>query len=181
MKKDFIITKNNIECYKIRHSSATPWADINVDTHGKSGRLSIASDYGNWSYYWGACGEPFKQFLEGLDKHYVARKFGCAHTLDMERTIQTIKREVVCSVRSGSTHVNTARVIWTELEYPFRIQEHDFFNNLERYCPALMQTFNYDPPICYGISPLFLLFWDEIWRVFLDTLRAERLSKIANI
>ena len=52
---ELTVTKSTVEVYKIR-SNEFAWADITIDASGNKGRISIASDYGSWQNYWGACG-----------------------------------------------------------------------------------------------------------------------------
>ena len=82
MDTKFTTTRSTVECYKIR-SDRGLWADITIDANGKAGRVQIASDYGSWENYWGACGSEFKEFLCGLDIDYAAGKFGESKWFDL--------------------------------------------------------------------------------------------------
>lgn len=90
------ITKEQVEVYKLRSSDTSiGWADITVDNRGTAGRLSIASDYGKWQYYWGSTGCGFKEFLTRLNEHYMAEKFGADGYFDFEATIASIKEGII--------------------------------------------------------------------------------------
>jgi hypothetical protein len=85
----YIIEKAQCEVYMLRlRKGGGYWADITLHCHNNAGCIQIASDYGRWQYYWGACGCPFKEFLTELnDMEYVASKFG-AKNMDDNTTPQ---------------------------------------------------------------------------------------------
>ena len=92
---EFTITKRFIELYVIRHSSSSYWADISIDDNGSGGRLKISSDYGNWEYYWGACGTSLKEFIKNLDIGYAANKFGEGNYFLFDDTIKFYNFSIV--------------------------------------------------------------------------------------
>ena len=90
------IQKEEVTVYRLRQSKTSDgWADITIDGSGKQVRVSVSSDYGNWSYYWGACGNNYKSFLIGLDMHYVAGKTINDNYFDLERTLKGIRSEIL--------------------------------------------------------------------------------------
>lgn len=86
MEGKFSINKNTVEQYKIRHSSGSCWADIVLDSGDGCGRIQIASDFGDWQYYWGSCGCSFKKFLTEIDMGYFAGKVGESDWFDIDAT-----------------------------------------------------------------------------------------------
>jgi hypothetical protein len=173
MEKQFTITKSTVECYKIRHESAMYWADITIDANGTTGRIQIASDYGSWQNYWGACGKSFKEFLCGLDKHYVAGKFGAGQWFDLEKTIRHFKRNILEYRRGEELSAEKARQIWDELKQNFDSNLSGFLQQLENNCEYTMNHFDWSPDLIYGIDPSFEKFWNELWPVFINTIREE--------
>jgi len=170
----FTIKKTTVECYKIRHESNSYWADITVDANESTGRIQIASDFGSWENYWGACGKSFKSFLISLNIDYVAGKFGADKWFDEVATIKQFKREVLEYRKDDSITAEVARKIWNEIidleevgsyenEFSMRL-----FNGEE-----IMRFYDYCPHLIRDISPLFRRFWNEIWPVFVEELKKE--------
>ncbi len=91
--KQYTFTKTIVECYKFRNP-AGGYADITIDAIGTTGRISIASDWGDYQYYWSACGKPFKEFLSQLGIDYLAGKFGANKFFDLDTTIRLYKEQV---------------------------------------------------------------------------------------
>lgn len=69
------VTKTKIDSYKLNLPSGYR-CQILIEEGDESGRITIVSEWGNWSMYWGSCGEPFLDFLQGLDIEYFAVKVG---------------------------------------------------------------------------------------------------------
>lgn len=168
------ITKNSVECYKIRHQSGSYWADITIDSKGTTGRLQIASDYGSWQYYWGACGCPFKEFLTQLDIGYVAGKFGESKWFDAEKTAAFYRQTIVKNRREGDLTGAEARAMYDEVKFIEEINnECEFYHAMQADCPNIMKYFNYCPDSITTISPSFRMFWDNIWQYFINELKKE--------
>ena len=55
MENQYTVTKTTVEKYTIRHSTGRYWADIVLDCGVNSGRIQVASDFGDWQYFFGAC------------------------------------------------------------------------------------------------------------------------------
>lgn len=167
------INKTSVELYKIRHTSGMYWADITVDAGEKSGRIQIASDFGDWQNYWSGCGMPFKEFLAGLDIHYAADKFDADRFFDQQETIASFKRSISETRSLEGLTAEEAEKLYdycTELEHCSHEQE---FIAEMWHMDELMRFFDNGPSICRTISPGFKRFWDMVWPVFIEQLKQE--------
>lgn len=187
------IKKSTIECYKLRSKTSSVWADITLDSLDRAGRLQIASDYGNWQYYWGSCGESFKKFLTGLDIGYVANKFGENRYFDLNATLKNLKD---CIISENFPEINADDYDLTDEEEKASFEDEklsrqskidEFNNDFERLSNAYDENdfvhiwYQCDniielverPDIVHCISPLFLRFWNEIWPFFINELKKE--------
>jgi hypothetical protein len=174
MTEDYSITKSTVECYKIRSTSIhNGWADITIDSKGTTGRIQIASDYGDWQYYWGACGMPFKEFLISLGKDYLAGKFGEDNYFDYNRTIRQYKKDILDYRKDETISAEAARDMWDELENLITYGEREFSVGLWVDCPKLMVFYDNTPTLHRTISPMFELFWNKLWLPFMDELKNE--------
>jgi len=169
------VTKTTVECYKLRFEGGL-WADITIDDNSVgdkgAGRIQIASDFGNWSNYWGACGSPFKKFLESLDIHYTAGKFGADKWFDFAATIKELKRNI-----NEDAYGDERKSLLAELK---EIEENctedimDFRIQIEN-STELLQFVSHSPDVITGVHPSFKRFWDEIWQEFRYILHKELL------
>jgi hypothetical protein len=177
MKKvtDYTITKSTVQCYKFRHESGMYWADITIDTQpgSRQGRISIASDFGSWQNYWGACGPDFKTFLSKLDIHYTAGKFGADGWFDHDATIKKFKTDVLDYRRREQIESEEAREMWDS------IKEMEDYNHKEEFVAqmyhqdALMSFYDNCPDLVTDITPQFKNFWDTIWPLLLEEFQKE--------
>lgn len=172
---ELTITKQNVVCYKLRHPSGMYWADITLDINQdkKGGRISIASDYGDWQRYWGATNN-FKEFLSKIHIDYAAGKFGCDKHFDTEHQVNIYRIQVLQARRSGQLTSGDARLIYDELKE----LEHTGNNETEFYGNAseLENLFNFLGhyiELSYDIEPGFKRFWSEVWPAFLSYLKQE--------
>lgn len=170
MKKDYTITKSQVECIKIKFENGC-FANITLDYLGSQGRISIACDFGTWSNYWGACGIDFKKFLIGLDMYYFAGKVNESSYFDHKNTIKYLKQ----SIKEHANNKHHKKEMLDQLaELKECEDEHSFIHkmyecedimNLECGCPDMIRT----------ISPNFKNFWERIWPVFISELKNELL------
>lgn len=168
------ITKSKVEIYRLRDNGR--WADITIDENGNAGRISIASDWGSWQYFWGSCGCPFKEFLIGLKSniHYVADKMGADNYLDKEATIKGIRSYI----NDNKEYFPNRKEMLLEVD---NISEEDWTDSSGFY--QLINSTNYLVE-CYDwievvktITPQFRGFWKEAFIPFLESLQAEAKSK----
>jgi hypothetical protein len=176
------VNKSNIEIYYIRGVKYGGWADITIDEGQETnkdrtryfGRISISSSHGNWSFFWGACGEPFKEFFASLDIHYAAGKFGCSNVLDFEETIKEWKRLVLSERREDSLTKEEAFDIWQEIK---EIEnDHPDLSGLEyMLCSRhnLMRFMDGMPHIGKKLDPSFVFFWENIRPHLLEAWKEE--------
>lgn len=176
MKTTYSITKSTVECYKIRHEKSFYWADITVDHNGGKGRISIASDFGSYQHYWGACGNSFKEFLCKIGIDYAADKFGADRWFDPELTIKSYKETVLDYRRTESIEAEQARKLFNEIKELEEVgsSESEFCHVLQQQ-ESLMKFFDWCPNLSKTISPQFRNFWKEIWPVFIQELKNETL------
>lgn len=168
------ITKKTIDVYKLRSlQGVSGWADITVDDCGKRGRISIASDFGQWQHYWEGCGMPFRQFLRSFDMEYAADKFGEDRWFDSRATVAQMKVRVLETRRSEYTTRETAREVFDEIETIVHSGSRESFLRQCEDLPAVMRFFEYVPPCETNVSPRFRRFWREIWEPFVEHLERE--------
>jgi len=173
----FTIEKSTVECYKIRHSSGMCWADITIDSNGNTGRIQIASDYGSWQYYWGACGCPFKKFLGKIDMEYTADKFGESKWFDIDKTMRAYREYILESRRIEQFNADKAREMWEEVKLLTDSSNSTEFGEIMRsQCEVLFAEFDYCPDVHYSVSPLFVKFWKNVWPVLLEQFKKEVVS-----
>ena len=107
------IERQEIIVYKLRNKDTSiGWADISLDGNGSRCRVSVASDYGNWSYYWGACGTDYKKFLISLGMDYVASKTGNSQFFDLESTINLNKREIIDARKNRNITAKVSKILF---------------------------------------------------------------------
>lgn len=171
-KTDYSIEKTTVECYKIRHTRG--YADITVDSLGTKGRISISSDWGNYSYFWGACGSSFKEFLIDLNLEYTADKFNADRWVNLESTIKFYKERVLESKNDSFISKGDAKEILFEVNSLKECSNRDEFLIAVNDCKKLMRFFDFSPEFIYGITPQFKKFWEIIWPIFIKELRKEK-------
>ncbi len=170
---DYTFSKSKVDCYKLRDkTSGMYWADITVDAHENTGRIQIASDFGDYQYYWGSCGRPFKEFLTRLNIVYASSKFGADKWFDLDATILDYKKSLLQYRRDGGDPA-TCRVIFNQiLELVDTGSENEFRCELwNRH--ELTSLFNHCPEIKTDVSPQFKKFWNTAWQAFITELKKE--------
>lgn len=167
MNQETKIRKYTIECYKIRPGGGV-WANISLDAWKRSWRISIASDFGSWEHYWGSGGEEFKDFLCGLDIHYVSGKFGENSWFDQEATMLELRKLV-----AEHDNAKEKKAMANELDELEKCMEVNAFCHIALNKDTLYKLWDTGPNIHTGISPSFRRFWDEIWPIFIAELKKE--------
>ncbi len=167
----FNVTKSAVECYKF-NSKERYWAHITIDAKGNSGRIQISSDFGNWSYAGGACGEPFKKFLAGLDQDYVARNFGANKFFDAEATIQAYKDQAALYGVMTPIYRETMAEI-TRLAEKATYRENFIIHLSTEDGEFIMKMYDGTPEMCYTLDPGFKNFWEMIWPLLLEEFKKE--------
>jgi hypothetical protein len=167
--KSYTVTKKSIELYSFRHPSGMFWADITIDAGEKTGRISIASDFGNYSNYWGSAGCNFKQFLGQISMDYAADKFDADRWFHHQATID-LYRLYAKEVEDKTTR----DLIFRE------IKNLENYNQKEPFLVELMNSNNlvrlFDgcPEIEYTIKPQFKRLWNEVWPEMIKAFKAEQ-------
>jgi hypothetical protein len=178
MKKEneFTLTKSTVECYKIRHSTGMYWADITIDASERAGRIQIASDFGDYQNYWGACGSSFKDFLCQIDIDYAANKFGANKWFDHEKTIGAMKETVLQYRRNCHIESDRARVLYDEIQSLDCCYDVNEFKSELMATDELMPFYDHCPDLVYDVSPQFKKFWNTVWPIFLNELKNEKVE-----
>jgi hypothetical protein len=174
--EEFSITKGQVEIYKIRHPSGMYWADITIDAKGTTGRIQIASDWGDYQYYWGACGVDFKDFLAKIGIDYAAVKFGASDGFNLDSTLKDYRRHVLDSRRRDQITCDEARDLYNEIDEmndgPYGSIDH--FLTVAHEKDKLPKFFSYDLSVQRDITPQFKKFWDTCWKVLLNEFINEK-------
>ncbi len=178
-KAQYAITQTAVESYKFKHPSGMYWADITVDENPKGGRIQIASDFGNWAYYWNSA--PFKDFLCGLGISLPLRgkdaadKFGCDQHFDFVETIAFIRKAIR---EHGSEYEHKAKLAKeaNTLENEGYHYE-EFCRTFDLECPLLREMFEFCAPVQYCIAPGFRKFWQMVWPLFVAELKKEKVEE----
>lgn len=160
---------NNIELYKLTDSGN--WADFMFSEKYQSGRLTIASSFGTWSYYWPSCGKDFKGFLAEADIYYVAGKFNCADEFDFDKTIKHFTQNIEAIFEDNSAKKASLLADLKELsdcanrsEFYIKLGEYSILNNIVEYYELHTQN-------C--ISKNFEEFWRVFWQPFFAEFKNE--------
>lgn len=174
----YTFKKSTVESYKAREIGFG-WADITIDARDESGRIQIASDFGDWQFYWTHCGKPFKEFLMGLDINYTASKFKANRHFDLEKNINAIRNELNEQLENGTISNVKHSIAIDELK---EIQEtcsenvHEFWNQISQTEHLYNEISGSDWETVNSIDPGFERFWNEIWLPFTKHLKEEILT-----
>ena len=170
----YTITQTTVLCYKIRHSSNQGWADITIDENPSGGRIQIASDWGSWQYYWGAAGTTLRKFLLGLDKGYVAGKFGAGKYADLDATIKQYRERIISERRKEWISAEAARMMWDECkELEQATSVESFTTIMWNDCGELMKWWDGTPDIVHTYEPGFNRFWETVWPHFMEHIKNQ--------
>ena len=167
--QSYTVTKQAAELYKLRHPTGLYWADITIDGGYNHGRISIVSDFGNYSYYWAACGEDFKSFLSGRHIDYIAGKFGADRWFDAQATLAAFSDRI-----QGTADPGTKNALLAEIDNLQRHSQKAGFVAELQHCPTLIHLFEQCIDLIHGIDPGFQRLWREIWPVMLEAFKKEK-------
>lgn len=166
--------KRTAEVYLFTDLPNGVWAKFTVDDMGTKGRISIASDHGDWQNGWNACGQGFKQFLCDINFEYAADKFGADRWFDADKTVRGFEEQILLYRRERSIEKENARQLWNELEFVRDLsRESEVCLALERDCQNLMKFLDWMPSLSHMINPHFRRMWEEAWPLLLTELRKE--------
>lgn len=175
MTTQFTVSKTNVECYKLRHESGLYWADITIDDEGESGRIQVASDFGDFQHYWRECGKPFKEFLIKIGIDYAASKFRQDDWFDYDGTINRYKSSIIVARMQEHLDYKEARKMYDEIKEIENECSHFEDQFIAAICEkkTLMSYFDHCPELSRDISPQFKRFWKMVWPVFIEELKKE--------
>lgn len=171
------VTKETAEVYKFRNLPQLGWADITISSVGPAhGRIQIASDYGDFQYFWSHCGMPFKKFLGKIGIEYAASKFRQDSWFDHEGTMKRFREDAAQSRREGSLSREKFKEIRRELKWLEDEHHESGFNLALAQCPAIMRYYDHIPDFRYTITPQFRYFWKTVWPLLLAEFEKEEAS-----
>ena len=170
------ISKKSVDVYRLRDLGDIGWADITIDSDENSGRITIASDWGNWQRYWGSCGMPFKDFLIGLRNniHYMADKMNADNWFDFDATIVNYKETILRFRREEQFDAELLRKAYDELKAmkDELCTDKQHFSVLFYNSQYLNEIFEH-PETIESISPQFQNFWKKAFLPFIEHLQSE--------
>lgn len=167
-------TKVSAECYHVRTKCGWGWATFIVRDNGQ---VFIASDYGNWFYWWSHHGGPsIKHFLIDIGDDYLRGKLGGRRDhFNGEASLSEAKRIVLERRHRGSLDKAAARDAWDALA-----REVDEMGSAETFArsildnAALRDQFDYGGlPIVMEDDPQLVAFVERLWPLFVAELRRE--------
>lgn len=168
ISKSYTVTKTQIECVKIAGTDDS-WAMFTIDYIGNGGRITIASDCGNWSHSWRGAGKSFKAFLISLDIEYFAGKVGERNWFDQNKSIDELKARVIELIETRDER----KQLFFEIK---KLDDHKTKDQFIMACFAsdsLHKLWEAGPDIVTGISPSFKRFWADLWSVYIELLKNE--------
>jgi hypothetical protein len=141
--------------------STRHWADI-----------SVISDYGSFGHHWSHMGEPWYEFIQGLDFGYAMQKFmGERFQVPMriEDARAKVRRVVLEQRREGSMDADDARGLYdgaNDCE-----EAATFLEDLDRASSGAMYRHELWDWKWTEPNPQARGFWDEIWPHFTAAVR----------
>jgi hypothetical protein len=115
------VSKSTVEKIHVKFKN-WGWADYLLEDHGpERGQLVINSDWGCWSYFWGAMGErhTLATFLLQADNSYIIGKLMQSqkmHEFDAEETLKAWKKKILEERRRMELTAEEARHLWGEID-----------------------------------------------------------------
>lgn len=168
------VSKSTAEVYHLREAGKQKtWADIYIHQTGeKSGAILIRSDFGEWSYYWGAMGSPLKKFLTGLNDSYFTGKLMHGRQYDFypEIWFQNLRDHLDSLSLDPEEYGECIEELEKAEEQGYQSSEgvHSYIMSS---CDALCRSVEEWPDSEH--LPIRLLNFLEIWHEFQDLLREE--------
>lgn len=163
------IKKTLLENYELRHNGE--YASITLKyNNNNAGEIQISSSFGNWANYWPACGENFKDFLCSLDFDYLANKLRVEKILDIDATYKNLINSVELNTYPNEEQ---RQILLDELKELFELTSdkssllHFFYDNT--ILVNFFETIDYHEMV----SPQFRLFFDSLWKSFIEYLKNE--------
>lgn len=182
------ISKGKIDIYKLRDSKGNfPWADIAIDSgftessHGAQNwfRISISSDYGDWTYFWSHPGACWRRFLAKINMGYAAGKFGCDRWFDLDGTVKWMQRDIAERRKQGDCSNKAARKAWESVTSASNdcCDDSRVFQELLAHSDDWIDIWGGDwidaTSIRTDVDPCFRKFWDTTWQEFTRHILSE--------
>lgn len=187
------VTKSVMETYTIRNRGeyatiALRCSEAKGEDRYYTGEILINSSFGSWANYWGACGRPFKEFLQKLDFHYTFGKFMGAslEVFDEDETIADIKRKLIEVRRENRITHEEVRDLWEQVDDIETYSEESFGNGCREIGSNLgprhpLHDYFNEPWDLKRTKPDVQAtgFWREIWPHFITELKKETDAGVA--
>lgn len=174
------IIKTMTETYSLRGDKCL-WAKINLDCGEESVNVMISSDYGEFSHYWGCCGENPKKFLTNIDMHYTMKKLmgnrDNMYEPDFEARLVSFKKLIIEARKYNDVTKEYARTAWMEMLHIFDYCQNSndiyFYRCINSY--AFEKIFFDWESIPYEtkMKKMVIEFWEDIWIPFREFLKNE--------
>jgi hypothetical protein len=195
MMTEASVTKSLMETYTIRNRGeyatiALRCSESKGEDRYFTGEILINSSFGSWANYWGACGCPFKEFLQKISFDYAFTKFmgNDLEVFDEDRTIEEIKRKLIEVRREKRVGKEEVRDLWEEIESIDTYSEEAFGNS----CRDIASNFGPRHPLRdYFNEPWDLKrtkpdvqatgFWRDIWPHFIAELKKETAAGVPEV
>ena len=185
---EWITSKKQADVYKLRERGGFAWADITIDSYVRAEsdgrvyepfRISIASDYGFWQFFWSHPGSSWRKFCNEIGIYYAAGKFGAKDWYDESKSENHLLENIVIKRREGCSSKDEARLAYHAVKAVFSDVGGNYDLVFERLTmeSGWMEFWGdgwYDQFYkCTSVEPGFKAFWDEIWPKFLDMINME--------
>ncbi len=182
MSRSIVTKEPPMERYEIKNEhgdfeatiAIRGWTEVGIrgDTH-EHGKIIISSAYGSYSTYFGSMGKPLKQFLLGVDLHYILNRLEPAsmYEFDFDATVAAVKRELLKERRRQFMEADRARKIWDEI--PTEADSRDGF--IQRMMCCRSAFLNVEPWhwTKERMKPSLVGLGRNVWDPFIAHLRAE--------
>jgi len=171
--KNIKVTKSICEKYDIRLVNSSSWAKITLSE--EDGSVGIISDYGNWSYLWSHHGcASLKHFLIEIDSWYAWNKLSGKTEFNHDDTVDNLKSILCERVAEGSMEVSKMTELSNELD------ALDYCYSGDHFCQSVFDSSS----VVDHVSDIwdyiredhdqqFMMFFDRLWKPFMEQLREE--------
>lgn len=187
------VERKTIDKYTIRDSMhGLSWSIFTLDD--EVGDLTVQSDWGNFSYVWGARGkQTLKEFLVSAEPSYIKDKFsypdngGKNHVYEKD-SLESLRMDIIRARRDHSLSKEYARAFWKSLsELDFHGDVNRVYHSIDMMQEKLDLSYDLDlyedgpwsddydimGKVVVGCSPQLNVFMERVWPVFIDTLKKE--------
>ena len=146
-----------VELVQITATVASAWVQVRLQE--STGFVSIASDYGHWTYHWMPAHrhDSLGHFLAQIDSGYAGRKFLGARldVYDFRKSSRRIKDEILADRRCGLLSKDKAASEWNLVVL---LEEQGF--DSWYFETSLQDAAEFH---CTVMDPAWTNFWERLW------------------